>query len=438
MKFGFYEKEITPPLGDSMAGYYGPRPAEDVEDRVYAKAVVFASDSEAPSEMGAVLIIDTCNLDKSFCDAVKARVAAFCDIPAENIAVAANHSHYGLPNENLLYEGDAAFMAIVERLAADTVILARKRLQPCSLSYGIGREETTAFNRDIVLDDGAIVTNPKKDWQEKYLRPFSGIDPDLPVLMVRDAEGKPMGAVFTFALHQDTTGKLAFSGDYSAEISHILKDRYGRDFVSLFMIGCCGDINHIDFMNRTPRRSHREIGRILAKEIIATIEEKSAPLAGEKVQVVSRRYQIPRREVTQEMLAHAAEVAKDKTKRKSPYEQGSETSRGLLIYHEKFGGEEHRMVDLINTVFKIGELWLVAIPGEIYHQYGEQIKEQLPGGKWLLTEQANGTAGYVPVPELMDTYIYPAFLTMGSFLPSGSGDIIVAEALAAVKTLEEK
>ena len=53
MKCGFYEKEITPPLGQSLPGYFCPRPAMDVWDKLYAKSAVFEG------ENGIVAVQDT-------------------------------------------------------------------------------------------------------------------------------------------------------------------------------------------------------------------------------------------------------------------------------------------------------------------------------------------------------------------------------------------
>ena len=93
MKCGFYEKDITPPLGGDMTGYYTHRYAMDVEDNLYAKAVVFANDDENPATMTALLIIDAELLSSPIVDAIKARVNEFTAIPMERIAVAATHSH---------------------------------------------------------------------------------------------------------------------------------------------------------------------------------------------------------------------------------------------------------------------------------------------------------------------------------------------------------
>ena len=44
MRAAFYEKDITPPLGCYLAGYYINHTAEDVLDPLYVRTAVLESD----------------------------------------------------------------------------------------------------------------------------------------------------------------------------------------------------------------------------------------------------------------------------------------------------------------------------------------------------------------------------------------------------------
>ena len=150
MRCAFYEKEVTPPLGGDIPGYYVHRLTEDVVDRLMTRAVVFAPDEENPAKTIAVLTLDAVNCHRALSDAIKARVTEFTGIPYENIAVIANHSHYGIPHGGYGSDRDDEYMDLLPRLAADTITLAYKRLQPCKLTYGLGKEEGVAVVRDYV------------------------------------------------------------------------------------------------------------------------------------------------------------------------------------------------------------------------------------------------------------------------------------------------
>ena len=44
---GFYEREITPPLGSGLPGYFNIRRADDVKDRLFARAVILKNETES-------------------------------------------------------------------------------------------------------------------------------------------------------------------------------------------------------------------------------------------------------------------------------------------------------------------------------------------------------------------------------------------------------
>ena len=429
MKCAFYEKEITPPLGDDIPGYYANRITSDVEDKLYAKAVVF----EDEGNYCAMLTIDCVTLHESVCEKIRDRVCEYTDIPREAIAVISNHSHYGIPIGDTVSPKDEEYMAIFDKLAADTIILAYKRLAPCTLSYAIGEKENVAFVRDIVMSDGDVLTNPSSKLETKPVRMYKEPDNDLPVLCVKDENGKLMGAVFTFALHQDTTGSTlaekygkgvyAFSGDYSSEISDILKAKYGHNFVSVYLPGFCGDINHCDFIGGK-KQNHRTVGAELAGallEIIPTAKEISEGGVCAKFEKVN----ITRRRATKEQIERAEYVSADRQNRKTPKDPcGGVLYKELLKYEEK-AKNLPASVDMPIQLFTVAGVDIFITPNEMYSAYSKPLKEMARTGKWLISELANAEGSYVPTPELMPSNTYPAQLCYGSWLERDAGNKII-------------
>lgn len=58
--------------------------------------------------------------------------------------------------------------------------------------------------------------------------------------------GKPRGAVVTFACHQDWTPGVQYSDAFSHVLSNEMKKEFGEDFITVFLAGTSGDINHVD------------------------------------------------------------------------------------------------------------------------------------------------------------------------------------------------
>ncbi|MGN1058904.1 MAG: hypothetical protein ACI4QW_00615 [Clostridia bacterium] len=86
---GFYEKEVTPPLGDGMPGYFGRRPAETVRDRLYAKALSMQLEEKTV----IMLVLDAVSTSDALCDPVLKRITEYTNVPAENIMISATHTH---------------------------------------------------------------------------------------------------------------------------------------------------------------------------------------------------------------------------------------------------------------------------------------------------------------------------------------------------------
>ena len=430
MKCGFYEKEITPPLGESIPGYFCARPTTDVWDKLYAKAAVFEGDNGTV----AVLILDAVQVKAAFCQKVAQRVTEFTGIPRENLVIAATHTHYGVPfgdsfpdGYEFMNEPDRLYVAVLERLAADTVILAWKRMEECTLSYGIGWEDQVAFCRDYLMKDGKVRTNPSARRIPDVLRPYSDTDPETPVLTARNADGKLLGLLFTHTCHQDTVARNVYSGDYSSEVSRQMKAAYGQDVVSIYMAGCCGDINHCDFLGGT-NRDYIQIGREVAKAVQEAVDGKSVPVSGNQVAARQRWVPIGRRRATPQELEECSKALAG---------QEAAFSRDWAL--SILGYEGNQWPDEVPQpvqILRIGEVWFFALPGEVYHIYGKQARAAVPGEKWLITELNGTESSYMPTPELYGTDVYPVKLTDGSFLEPLAGEKLVAAVHALVQEMK--
>ncbi|MBQ8605334.1 MAG: hypothetical protein IJ408_01235 [Clostridia bacterium] len=408
MKCAFYEKDITPPLYGHILGHGTARVAQDVEDKLYAKAVVF----EDGGKYCAILTLDSICVYADFCEKIRDRVCEYTDIPREAIAVVANHTHYGIPMGDTVSERDVEYMAVLERLAADTVILAYKRLEDCTLSYALGKRENVAFVRDYVMSDGRVLTNPSSRLEAKPVKMYNEPDSDLPVLSAVNKDGKLMGVLFTFALHQDTTGKIAYSGDFSSEISERLKDRYGRNFVSVFLPGFCGDVNHLDFIGGK-KQNHRTVGKELSEAICEAVS-CSKPVTASGIDVKAERITLARRRATAEQLENAKQTVKT----------DPPNMAWFLLEYEKKAQTLAPTVDVLLQVFVIGDITVILSPFEMYVAYARELKT-MTNGKWLMSELANYQYSYVPTKELMGSEVYSVQLCSTSWLEENAGDKII-------------
>lgn len=426
MKCGFYQKEITPPLGCYIPGYGDDRRGTGVKDPLYVRAVVLEDDAGNKS---AIAVPDSLMVDMEHTEAILARVKAHTDLTGENTVVTCTHSHTGTPFWRY-NEQDLAYMEHLFRIAADCVILAWQRLQPCSVTYGKCNVEGISFTRDFLMKNGTIRSNPGSKRRLEILRETSPADPEFAVLFFRDEEGHPIGSVSNFACHCDCVGGTEYSADFPGVLSRLLKEEYGADFVSVFLQGCSGDINHIDQIHDT-RSDYREMGRILA-EAVKNLAVSGKPLTGNAVRAARKELYIRRRLPTPELLARAKEVVANPDLRREG-EAGAPAYKATLNYVANYEGKPMEVRCPVQTL-RLGDVWIFCLPGEIYHHYGQELKRSCPGGKALVAEICNTRGGYCGTPELLENgpipNVFGSWLQLAAFLEKDAGQLMTDAALA--------
>lgn len=435
MKCGFYEKEITPPLGGDMPGYFKNRPAVNIKDRLYAKAVVFCQGDSKDDMQTALLVVDAVQLEQKYCSLIQERASWYTGIPKEHISVSATHSHYGIPCGDEISIADEAYMDVFCRVAADCITMAFRNRRPCEAFYGKGQVEGISFVRDHLLKDGNVVTYATySKYGDQIVGPNGKADPELPVLFLRDTDGHPMGCLASFACHLDCIGGSEYSGDYPSEMSRCLKKVYGEDFVSMYLAGACGDITHTDSLNGISG-NYIEMGRCLAEEIVDVV--KTAEPMSDVVDSRKEYVQMKRRRATPEQLEEARKVIASQEPIDPNAVIGHTESELLLLYEAECAGTPDEMSFPIHVI-GIGEAWIFALPGEVYGRYGMEIKENCPGKRALISELSNMIAGYIPLKECFGTEIYPVkTMCSSSFLDMESGEKLVAKALEISRKMVE-
>lgn len=431
LEFGFYEKEITPPLGCNMPGYGNVRAGLDVKDRLYARAAVIREGNETV----ALISVDSCTVENELVSLITDRVEEFTGIPRKNILLAYTHTHTGAPRfgtvgDEHTAQNEDGYHTVMTKLVADCAILAHKRMKKCTLHYGVGEVDGISFCRNYFMQNSTPRTNPPRTSPE-IIGPCAQTDNDLPVLMAKDEQGMPMGAIVSFACHPDCVGIDEYSGDYISVLSKELKKVYGEDFVTVFLQGCSGNINHFDVSRAEDAPDHYVMmGKKVANEAVkvaATAEKLEQTDLRAAFEIVT----LNRLEVSEEAIAEAKhavatikpiegiKIAADGT---APDQYLLMMSRSLL----RFLGNTPETLEVPVQVIAIGELKIYAFPSEIYCYYGQYIKEK-DGGKCIVSTLCNGAFGYVITPDMRYDTIYEA--RPGASRMQGEGGQIMADKL---------
>ena len=417
MRAAFYEKDITPPLGCYLAGYYINHVAEDVLDTLFVRTALFENDGQ----YAALVSIDACEFPDDMHRAVTDRITAYTGLGADCILLSVNHTHKGIPiydSPEINAFADAAFKDVVYRLIADSVILAYKRLDDADAFFGESEAKHIAFNRTYVMRDGTYRTNV---FSGEAVRPLGEVDERTPTIFVKDKNGKPKGCILSFACHQDCTPGSQYSGAFAHVLSNEMKKKYGDDFITVFLPGTSGDINHIDpaFGSRMPQDTYIKMGKVLA-ESLDRAYESAVPL-GETVRAEKEVFCAKRR-----ILNRKDELEEI---RKFTDEGNTTAIRNMLFYRCCVKDPN---LDVYVQCINIGGALVYGYPGEVFVEFGLDLKRRSPSDKNLIATLSNSGCGYIATKDAFapQSRLYEKRLCFGACLEPTEGYRITDELLA--------
>ncbi len=423
LKVGFYEKEITPPLGDDIPGYAGPRRSTTIHDPLRAKAVSVKT-GDAPHECVIMVTVDLIGVHDRMYDVVMEKVEKWTGVPQKNIMIAATHTHTGGPIRfnREFREGDEMWLEVASQSAADAAIMAYQRMTDAKASYNTTTVEGLSFCRDYHMKDGSIRTNP--GWHNpNIVKPAGTTDPEFNVMFFHDADGNAIGAISNYSCHHDSKAGTEVSADYSGVLADKMKDVFGRNFVNVFFQGCCGNINHVNPFREKLKYDipkYIEIGTALAKaeeEMYKTAKDVEIDAVyGEK-----RVLPVRRREVPPEMVEEAEWIEKN-----VPidwYQMNINNTEGMMFkrthaYVVKALAQSPKYHPAYIQVIRLGEMSIYALPAEQYVEFGLYIKENSPTKYNMVSGTAlKGIRGYVPTKELAGSESYAVVLGSSDLVP---------------------
>jgi hypothetical protein len=245
-------------------------------------------------------------------------------------------------------------------------------------------------------------------------------------------------------------GGSLWSGDYPAVIERDLRQSLGKDLISIFGAGCCGDINHMD-PSRKDRNSTEFIGRSLATTM------RKGPAQILQIMLPSLRVgraivPVPLQGVTPEEIAWARPLLLEARAGKPvDFYDLVKAYKAILLDQLRHRMPLAKATDFINwglshTWTGVGanlpvevqaiclgnELAMVFLPGEIFVDLGLAIKRASPFRTTLVIELSNCEETlYVPTRV---AYAAGSYEVTNSALEPGSGEML---AEAAVRLLRE-
>ena len=406
LKAGSASANITPPLGTRIPGGFRPRYAENVDDELFAKAVVIDNGTTRI----AIVTCDLIAIPEKIADAAKARIADRCDIPAAHVMVNATHTHTAVAISDLLgVDEDTEYTEWVPLKIADAVELAVWQLKPARVGFASVDEERITFNRRWHMKDGTVRFNPGIE-NPNLVKPTGTIDPEVAMMFVEADDGTPISAVANFSLHYiGTDNGNALSADYFGHFDRLMRRYLGDTCISLLWNAASGQINNTDFSGRTKwtASGHQQavkMANVLAGHFIVEKQlmemHETLDLSGDLATLTFQR-----KEITTEDLKVAEQVLSVPQGTYEAYETGpfswvvGEPIPQALV--DVYARECQRLAELPAQmtapvqVIRLGEAAIVALPGEVFVETGMNIKSRSDANPTFLVSLANGYIGYI-------------------------------------------
>ncbi len=432
--------DITPPVGALMNGDFFPHTIHDIHDPLYAKATVIKSGQTCI----AIVIVDTCCFAEEFLAPVRVEINRVTAIPLTNILIAATHTHSGgSPTEIFLTPVDQEYASKLAKALVSVVADALAAIVPCKIAYGSIDVSDHVVSRRYRMAEGIIPFNPFGKTNDKVAtNPFGfegviadsqgAVDPGLSFLAIQSLGNEWMGLVANYSLHY--VGDLpvgTVSADYFGFFARAIGEKLNapENFVAMLSNGSSGNVNIWDFLspNRYPSGDY-EKSRFIANDLATRIAAVLPDLEWQTditIATVHRNLKIPVRMPSASQLAKAQQKLKGVNfDRFTSFD--TENLPLVYAYEQLQLAKEPDESNVPLQLFKVGELFIGAVPGELFAETGLALKRIFAPRNFFAICLANGNVGYIPPAHEMELGGYETWRSRASKLIASAESTIVS------------
>lgn len=401
-------------VGTSLAGYVARTgPATGVHDELMVGALVLGHGDRRLTLVSA----DLAAVDSGLVD----EIAAAASLDRAELCVCASHTHSGpagvVPRLHPAADdrSDPALRAALVATCAVVIADARRRLAPVELLFGAADTEGLAANRNRV--DG----------------PYDG---RISVLVARAASGELSAVLAHFACHPTILG--AESRLVSAEFPGALR-RALCDLLSvegpvtdiLYVNGAAGDVSTRHTRRGQDAAEIERVGSRLAAAAIQALDD-ARPVDGVLLQERRRVTLAPRSlgvAVTRPAAVEGPVMAAPSEAQRRMEETRAQGAALLDRLRETGVAPVRTTFDV--EAWAVGDIALVAVPGELFASLGSSIVAASTSPT-LVLGYANGYVGYLPDQPAYAAGTYEA---LASPFDAGAGERVAEIASDLVRCI---
>ena len=412
LRAGAAKTDITPEKWPQrMAGSFSEQRATQAWDLLHARAIVL---DDGTKQVG-IVVVDSCYVPRHVFDDAKRRVAEMTGIRMDHLMMSATHTHSAPSSRDRWeYKADQEYVEHLIRGIVQAVTQAHKNLEPAEIGWGVTDVPEEVFNRRWYIKPAGIVANPfgltndtvrmNPPRNPKLLkRPAGPTDPQVSVVSVRSASGRPIALLSNYSLHY--VGGIPAGGvsaDYFGEFARLIEQELGGDsakaapLVGILSNGTSGDVNNNNYGKPEIKAKPFERMRIVAKRVADAslqVYQRIEHRSDLSLSMAQRLLRLDKRRPTAAQVARATQFLAAEDESSLP-----DLAKQYAYWTLLLAQPPHQQ-ELVLQVLRIGDLTIAAIPCEVFAEIGLEIKKKCPFPRTFTIALANGYERYLPTPR---------------------------------------
>jgi hypothetical protein len=377
-QIGVAKIDITPDYPIRLNGFGGRREeSEGVTQRIWAKALAISQGREPPT---VLIAIDSLGVRMTMVDEVAVRLERKFGIPRPQVALTFSHSHttpkvngasdniFSTPippaHQEHIDRYTRELTDALEQVASQAV----QNRQPARLAWAIGKCDL-AVNR----------------------RTKGGpVDHDLPLLVVRDLEGKIKAIYIGYACHCVTLSHNKLSGDWAGCAQEAIERRFPGS-VALFSAGAGSDSNPSSGVMKDRVDIAASQGAQIADEVARLLQQSLQPVTGPLVAHLQRLElalnELPTREQWEALVQKGGPAGYNAQTQLARLDRGEKLLTAIAYPIQSFTWGE--------------SLHMVFLAGEVCVDYSLRLKRELDRNRLWVNAYSNDFGCYIPSERLV-------------------------------------
>lgn len=434
LKAGAAVTIITPQESHFLFGYpFVERMSTGVHDDLLSSAL-YLTDGE-----NHVLFIsnDVIYITKESTARIRKGITEKIGIPSTNILIAATHTHSApvtaevaiSANDPVVPKVDKDFLKFIEDKTVEVACEAFKKAEPAEIAFVLGDATGVGTNRH----------NPT--WPK---------DMELPTMILKNQKNEYIGCMMVCSmhptiLHEDST---LYSGDFPHFVRESLqKEILGGQCPVVYFTGTAGNQSPRHVTKANTFEEAERIGKIVANSIVSKLTDTISFIPDVNISTIQTLVDLPKRTFP---TVEWAEEHRDKSKKRfEELKKHSDIPQEIRTAEVNwFGSEELLFLSKLAQsnelehfyksslpaeiqIIKVGEWKFVAWPGEVFVEYGLELKNHFDNV--ALITYANGELqGYIVTKEAQEKGFYEAG---NSFFDYKAGELMLAETIKELKSM---